>query len=122
MKAMFPELSVEALEKIILANLSLCPAIERVGLIGSYARGQQEKGSDVDLLIKAEDTEYSEMLSNFGLHISDILDYRYNKRLEIVRYSLALKRAENEPQAGKDWYFQEGYQQMLKEVVWLYER
>jgi hypothetical protein len=62
------------------------------------------------------------MLADFGIRLSDFLDYHFNKRLEIVRYSLAVKRAKEKPASDFEWYYQEGYQQMLKEVVWIYER
>jgi predicted nucleotidyltransferase len=122
MTAEFPELTLEALKKIIAANLPACPAIEMVGLVGSYARGQQNKNSDVDLVVHTEDSRFGEMLSDFGMKVSDILDYRFNKRLEIIRYSLVVKRAKNAPESDLYWYFQDGYRQMLEEVKWLYER
>ncbi|MCL1862596.1 MAG: nucleotidyltransferase domain-containing protein [Defluviitaleaceae bacterium] len=119
---MFPELTVDILQNLIMENLSLCPAAKRIGLIGSYARGQQKKNSDVDLIIDADNLDYREILSAFGMHVSDILDYRFNKRLEIVKYRLAKKRANEKPDSDLNWYYQEGYQQMLNEVKWIYER
>jgi len=118
----FPELTIDILQKVISDNLWVCPAIERVGIVGSYARGQQNKGSDVDLVIDADDSKFREILSAFGMRVSDILDYRFNKHLEIVRYSLVTKRAKEKPESDCNWYYQEGYRQMLEEVKWIYER
>ena len=121
-KLSFPKLSINVLENIIKDGLSLCPHVNRIGLIGSYARNQQDNNSDVDLLLDADNDFFRDVLASFGTYVSDVLDYQFNKRLEIVRYSLAVKRASQEPTSIENWYYQEGYQQMLKEVRWIYER
>jgi len=72
-------------------------------------------------LVDIEDSLFSEMLGTFGSFVSYILDYQFNKRLEIVRYSLATERAVTEPKSSEFWYYKEGYEQMLREVKWLYE-
>lgn|GEM_PF-927100 len=117
----FPEFTVEILQRIIAKNLPLCPDIQRIGLVGSYARNSQNKNSDVDLVIDTDDSQFRQMLAGFGMRLSEILDYRFNKHLEIVRYSLVVKRAAGEPEAD-NWYYRDGYKQMLDEVIWLYER
>ena len=76
----------------------------------------------MDLILDTDNDLFREALKSFGAYVSDVLDYQFNKRLEIVRYSLAVKRASEEPASIENWYYQEGYQQMLKEVRWIYER
>ena len=121
-KLSFPRLTMNILENIIKDGILLCPHVKRIGLIGSYARNQQHDNSDVDLILDTDNDLFREALKSFGTYVSDVLDYQFNKRLEIVRYSLALKRANEEPASIENWYYQEGYQQMLKEVRWIYER
>ena len=117
----YPELTLDIIREIVNDGVEKYPSIKRVGLVGSFARGEQRKTSDVDLLVDIEDSLFSEMLGTFGSFVSYILDYQSNIRLEIVRYSLATERAVTEPKPYEFWYHKEGYEQMLKEVKWLHE-
>jgi len=118
----YPELTLDIIKEIVDDGVKKCPAIKKVGLVGSFSRGEQRKTSDVDLLVDIEDSLFSEMLGTFGAFVSGVLDYQFNKRLEIVRYSLAAERAVTKPESLEFWYYKEGYEQMLKEAKWLYER
>lgn len=118
----YRELTESILKKIILDGVEFSPSIKKVGLIGSYARNTQTKTSDVDLIIDIEDHLFNNMLSEFGRFVEHILDYQFNKKLDIVRYNLARKRAFEDCENLENWYFREGYEQMLREVRWLYER
>ena len=118
----YPELTIDILREIIKDGVELFPKINRVGLVGSYSRGQQKKTSDVDLIVDIEDSLFNEMLEKFGRFVSHILDYQFNKRLDIVRYNLAVERSNSDPEPKTLWYYREGYQRMLEEVKWLYER
>ena len=43
-------------------------SVKRIGLFGSYARGQQKRGSDVDLLVDFERPTYDNFIElNFSL-------------------------------------------------------
>ena len=118
-----PALTKDILKRIIVDAVELCNDIEKVGVIGSFARGTTSHTSDVDLLLKVVDTtKYSVVLDVFGSYVQRVLDYQFNKRLDIVNYDVATKRAAATPMVKGQWYHQEGYQEMLKEVVWLYER
>jgi len=118
----YPELTLDIMREIVNDGVEKYPSIRRVALVGSFSRGEQRKTSDVDLLVDIEDSLFSEMLGTFGSFVSGVLDYQFNKRLEIVRYSLATERAVTKPESLEFWYYKEGYEQMLKEAKWLYER
>jgi len=62
------------------------------------------------------------ILDSFGEYVRHVLDYQFNKRLEIVRYGLALDRANREPRESETWFYRQGFEQMLNEVKWLYEK
>ena len=66
--------SIEVIKKII--NPILIDAnIKKAYLFGSYARGDQHEGSDVDLLIDCENSEMTMFdLSNLKFRISDTLE------------------------------------------------
>ena len=118
----YPELTLDIIKKIVKDGVELFPSINKVGLIGSYARNEQNKTSDVDLMVDVDDTEFNDMLNVFGNFAYYILDYQFNKKLEIVRYNLAVECAAKNPDKNEFWYYKNGYRQMLKEVKWLYER
>jgi len=62
-----------------------------IGLFGSYARGEQNEASDVDLLIEKE-----ECLSLFALGGMKIfLEERLNKKVDIVTTSALRKEIES---------------------------
>jgi len=118
-----PVLTDKILERIVSDAVRLCGDIERVGLVGSFARRTTKHTSDVDLLLKVADTShYSNALDTFGSYVEHVLDYQFNKRLDIVNYDVAVLRSGAPPSKVGQWYYQEGYQEMLREVVWIYER
>jgi len=114
---------MDILKCVITDAVRLCDSIKKVGIVGSFARGNSSHTSDVDLLLQVSDTTaYSEALSTFGHYVQHVLDYQFNKRLDIVNYDTANRRAATVPTIKGQWYHQEGYQEMLREVVWVYER
>jgi predicted nucleotidyltransferase len=117
----FPTLTIEKLSRVIDDAAELCPSVEAVGLVGSFARSEQNIRSDVDLLVKGHG-DFSNILQLFGEYVKKILDYQFNKRLDIVRYELATERASRDPAPNETWYHREGFEQMLNEVIWLYEK
>ncbi|MCL2287119.1 MAG: nucleotidyltransferase domain-containing protein [Firmicutes bacterium] len=118
----YPILTIGILKEIIKDGVNLSPHIHRVGLIGSYARGDYHDNSDIDLLLDVPDVNYNETMFEFGHFVEHVLDYQFNKKLNIVRYTTALNYAAAAPKAKRFWYYQEGYKKMLQDVVWLYER
>lgn len=121
-KSAYPTLTIDILKEIVADGIKLSPHIRRVGLIGSYARGDYNANSDIDLLLDVLNTYYDEVISNFGHFVERVLDYQFNKRLNIVRFTTAQNHAINAPSKEVFWYYQEGYQRMLQDVVWIYER
>jgi len=96
--------------------------IVRIGVVGSFARKTNTASSDIDLLIEVHSSgDFTDIINTIGPEIQHVLDYQYNRRLDIVNYATALHRAQTKPQNYYD-YYQEGYQQMIREVLWLYER
>ncbi|MCL2576870.1 MAG: nucleotidyltransferase domain-containing protein [Defluviitaleaceae bacterium] len=120
-KIKFPTLTTEQLSRVIADAVESCPCVEAVGLVGSFARGEQTFRSDVDLLIKGHG-RFSDILESFGEYVRKILDYQFNKRLDIVKYEFVAERASRDPVQNEAWYYREGFAQMLNEVIWLYEK
>jgi len=120
-KITFPALTTEKLSRVISDAAELSSNIEAVGVVGSFARNEPTLHSDIDLLIKGQGS-FSEILETFGEYVRKILDYQFNKRLDIVKYEFAAERASRCPAQNETWYYREGFAQMLNEVRWLYEK
>lgn len=54
----------------------------KAGIFGSYARGEQKKGSDVDMLIKFKGRK--SLLDLVGLQIE--LEEKLNRKVDVVTY------------------------------------
>ncbi len=73
--------SIERLKKKIIPILKK-NGIVRAGIFGSYARGEQKKGSDVDILIQP--TQEMSLLDLSGLKIE--LEKALKKKVELISY------------------------------------
>ncbi len=57
--------------------------IKKAGIFGSYARGEQKKNSDIDILI-----EIPEQVSLLGLiKIKKLLEKKLNKKIDLIEYN-----------------------------------
>jgi len=57
--------------------------VTKAGIFGSFARGEQKKGSDVDILIEIRD--WAGLLALAGLKIQ--LEEKLKRRVDIVEYA-----------------------------------
>ncbi|MEK6952585.1 MAG: nucleotidyltransferase family protein [Nanoarchaeota archaeon] len=61
--------------------------VKRAGIFGSYARGEQKKNSDVDILIQI-DPRYSKKLSLLDIiGIEKSLEDKLGKKVDLIEYS-----------------------------------
>ncbi len=58
--------------------------VKRAGIFGSYSRGEQKKGSDIDIVVKINDKNMS-LLGFIGLRLA--LEDVLNKKVDLVEYS-----------------------------------
>jgi len=118
-----PELSIGNLTEIVHDAVLLCPYIVAVGVVGSFGSGHFKHSSDVDLIVKHDQKiSFDAVLESFGGYVQKVLDYQFNKRLDIVCYQMAQEKASREPRPQEAWYYREGFSKMLQEVRWVYER
>ena len=68
--------------------------IVRAGLFGSFARGENKKKSDVDILIEVDKNRKFSLLDFVGLklELEDVLQ----KKVDLVEYSVIKKRIRNQ--------------------------
>mgnify|MGYP001558585134 CR=1 FL=1 len=61
--------------------------VTKAGIFGSYARGEQKKKSDVDILV-----EISDDVSLLGvIRLKNVLEKALRKRIDLVEYALIRK-------------------------------
>ena len=76
--------SLQRIKKIIVPILKKNDVV-KAGIFGSYARGEQKKGSDVDVLIKYGKKRKS-LLDLVGLKLE--LEDKLGKKVDLVEYSI----------------------------------
>ena len=104
----------EKIKDIIMLALKY-PVINRVGIFGSYARGEQTTDSDIDILFdytmaNNDDIEYVVDVMNYGGEMSRELK-KLNIELDYVSYDGVINSPNNKIKNN-----------ILSEVVWVYER
>jgi len=73
---------LEKLKKIIVPILRK-NGVVRAGIFGSYARGEQKKNSDIDILVKIRDKNMS--LLGF-IHVKHEVEDALGKKVDLVEY------------------------------------
>jgi hypothetical protein len=78
--------NIEEIKKKIIPILKQY-RVTRAGIFGSFARGEQKKGSDVDILIEIGD--WASMLDI--IRLNRLLEENINKKVDLVEYSCIRK-------------------------------
>jgi len=86
------------------------PSIIRMGVFGSYARGDQTQDSDIDIVYDYDDTMMDDMLDC----IEDINE-RVKKKIDFVAYYLLFRK-------NMDAYDINFRDNVLREVIWVYDK
>jgi len=108
--------------KKILSNIisdcaSVCGSIKRIGVAGSYARGDYTPDSDIDFVLDNGSNQLDKDSLSVTLHIRKILYDQFRKETDFILYSTILKNKEK----SKGLYDQAGYQKMYEDLIWLWE-
>jgi len=75
---------IEKIKKKIIPTLKKNKVV-RAGIFGSYARGENRKNSDVDILVEINDKGFN-ILDMAKLKI--LLEKTLNKKIDLVEYSM----------------------------------
>ena len=95
----------EDIVNIIKLAASKHPSILKMGIFGSYARGDATEDSDIDILYDYDDTMIHDMMDCLG----DILDH-IDKKIDFIAYYLL------------DEFDAEFRDSILNDVVWIYKQ
>ena len=86
------------------------PSIVRMGVFGSYARGDQTQESDIDIIYDYDATMIDDMLDCI-----EEIDSRFEKKIDFVAYYLLFRK-------NMDEYDVSFRDNVLREVVWIYDK
>ena len=67
--------------------------VVRAGIFGSYARGEQKKGSDVDILVEINDPDMS--LLGF-IRLKRLVEQLLKKKVDLVEYRALKQRIKDQ--------------------------
>jgi len=86
------------------------PSIIRMGVFGSYARGDQTQESDIDIVY-----DYDAAMIDDMLECIENINDRIKKKIDFVAYYLLFRK-------NMDAYDINFRDNVLREVVWIYDR
>ena len=105
------------LEEIIEDYAPLSKTLRRVGLVGSYARGDFTEESDIDLVFDIITDNLDDDTFNVAMMVKNILLNQFRKNVDIIIYNVIVTRMD----IVSDFYFKEGHQKMYEDLVWFWE-
>jgi predicted nucleotidyltransferase len=86
------------------------PSILKMGVFGSFARGEQTEKSDIDIIYDYDDTMIDDMLNCLNA-----IEKRLGRKTDFIAYYLLIEDGIDE----LDAVFRDS---ALKDLVWIYEK
>jgi len=86
------------------------PSIHKIGLFGSYARGDQSAESDIDIVYDYDETMTLDMMDC----LSEIQE-KYDKKIDFFAYYLLFEK-------DGDAFDKQFKKNVANETVWIYEK
>jgi predicted nucleotidyltransferase len=102
-------LTMNSISEAVNSFAAKYPCIQRIGIFGSYARGDHDETSDVDLLYDYDRSGGYESTHEFLSFAEDFIDWVKPLDADFVCYTNVLKR---------DGEFK---QNVINDVIWVYE-
>jgi predicted nucleotidyltransferase len=114
------DLDLDIIKKIVKDTFYAVNGLKRVGIVGSYARGDYSSASDVDLVFDTESEQSNDKLTDAYTSIKIILADQFNAGFDAVRYQTVLRRLENPENLTEKREL--GYRKMIEDLIWIWER
>ena len=113
-------LTISTINRIVNDIAPTSATLTRVGIIGSYATGENTSESDVDLVFDTGGKLIDEAVMTAGLQIKAILSDQFNTQTDIVNYHTILNKCNND----KCCHHLEtlGYKHMLESLIWIWRK
>lgn len=91
--------------------------ILKVGLVGSYARGDFNNDSDIDFVFHMNEKDEEDVMLDLGIRLENIFNTQFNKDVDIIIHDWIDRRQKKSTEPIEKF----GYEQMKKDLVWLWE-
>lgn len=101
-----------------LMNFPKSVRFNRLGIIGSFARDNVKFKNDVDIMVDTEESLFEEFLLNEGGIIEHYIGNKYMLAVDFVSLDTVIRNGYTQPNINSHWYWQDGYKQMIEEVIW----
>ena len=111
------------LQEIIKDTILDTQSLKRIGVTGSYARGDFNERSDIDLVFDTGNLLMDESTIKAGISIKSILGDQFGHNVDVIMYSTILTKTEqmNSEETLKGRLLAlHGYKQMLDDLKWIW--
>ena len=116
---MVATLKMNTLKEIIKDHAPMAPDILKMGIAGSFARGEDySENSDIDIIIYTNNRNFDKETLWVMKRISKILMDQFRKEVDFIGYHTIVERKDT----PNKMYNQQGYEQMFMDMVWLWEK
>jgi predicted nucleotidyltransferase len=109
-------ISLPVLQEIIKDTTTETSTIKRIGITGSYVRGDTTERSDIDLIFDIEGSLLDDAAYKAGTSIKSIVGDQFGHDVDVIIYGTILAKIEKQgnPLAVS------GYKQMLNDLKWIW--
>lgn len=119
-KQAYQPLKHQTLQRIASDYGPRCCRLIGIGVTGSFARMGDRKGGDIDLILQfSDDMEFACNCSRtVRYHLKKILGDQFRKDTDFITYTRMMEGI----RTPREFDYQPGYANMLKDLVWLWRR
>ena len=111
-------ISLTVLKEIISdTTIKTSSSLKRIGITGSYARGDYTERSDIDLVFDIEGPTMDAPTLEAGITIKSIISDQFGHDVDIIIYGGILEKIEQKDIS----LVLLGYKQMLEDLKWIWE-
>jgi len=112
-------LKMSILEEIVKDHAPLCAIVKKVGVTGSFARGEDyTEASDIDLVVDIEGEHFDKEALWVAERIRKILMDQFRKKVDFIKYDTIIDRKDT----PSNFYIQKGYRKMYEDLIWLWRK
>ena len=115
-----PILTMPLIRRIIDDIAPSVNGMQKIGIVGSYARSDYNSNSDIDLVFALEGVFIDETLTEAGIRLKAIFLDQFRVKLDMINYADIIQNLENPENLLQ--YQLIGYRMMLKDLIWIWEK
>ena len=112
-----PILTPQILYDIVYDAFNDNDQVIRVGVVGSFSRGELTYSSDIDLVLDCIKPRDEDKMAKSLEYVIEVLDQQFIREVDFIDLTSVVEGSKSAQAFRK-----EGYEEMLKDLKWLYER